>query len=886
MMQLRKSPIAVAAIALLGALPLAAQAQSTPAPSSGALDVWFKAPAVNATIKGVLNGGTSCYTNSSGPVARVVFTMDGAPVNTDSTPSDGTQCVLDTTKFANGPHQLRADAFDASGNRKTDIRGVNIQNTATTTTGGTTTGGTTTSGTTTGGTTTGGTTTGGTTTGGTTTTPSYAGTPFSGSAITLPATIPAANFDKGGEGVAFHDLSAGNLGGLYRTSESVDIIASTDTAGGANQVTNFQTGEWMNYSINVPANASYDIGIRAANNLKAGSFHIEVDGVNVTGSVTVGLTGSWTKYQWFGKTGVALTAGKHVVRLVSDQQWFNVSALSLAASGTSSTGGTSTGGTTTGGTTTGGTTTGGTTTGGTTTGGTTTGGTTTGGTTTPSYAGTPFSGSAIALPATIPAANFDKGGEGVAFHDLSAGNLGGLYRTTESVDIIASTDAAGGPNQVTNFQTGEWMNYTVTVPANGNYDIGIRAANNLKPGLFHIEVDGVNVTGSITVGLTGSWTNYQWFGKTGVALTAGKHVVKLVSDQQWFNVSALSLLKTGTTSTGGTTTGGTTTGGTTTGGTTTSGTTTGGTTTSGATATKPANLLFWTGFEAGASLTTPYNCYGNGCFQTFSGTDSSTGYTWPLSLKGGNSEFQMISNSSTAPTPTTIDSWIKNSIRQVTGHKGNTTNALYTEVSQSGCCGTNGQGGGSTQDAFLLGPKSEPGDIYISKWVMLQPDLLDKMRAGDPWRAIFEWKEGKTGDDGAFRVSLQIVAYNNTPLTWMVRWDNLAGPQPAGMVEYYRKYNSTVPVPVGQWFKMEIFWHRSTGADGRTWFAVNGQVIDDHFGPNIGVTNAPINRIFANQVYSGSPYPIYQWTDDMQVWQGWPTAKQGDAWYDPPYAPH
>ena len=31
---------------------------------------------------------------------------------------------------------------------------------------------------------------------------------------------------------------------------------------------------------------------------------------------------------------------------------------------------------------------------------------------------------------------------------------------------------------------------------------------------------------------------------------------------------------------------------------------------------------------------------------------------------------------------------------------------------------------------------------------------------------------------------------------------------------------------------------------------------------------------------------IYQWTDDIQMWKGWPTAKQGDAWYDPPYAPH
>jgi len=70
-------------------------------------------------------------------------------------------------------------------------------------------------------------------------------------------------------------------------------------------------------------------------------------------------------------------------------------------------------------------------------------------------ASTPYSGTPIALPATIPAVNFDKGGEGVAYHDLSSGNLGGLFRTTESVDIYASADTASGPYQVQNFQTGE-----------------------------------------------------------------------------------------------------------------------------------------------------------------------------------------------------------------------------------------------------------------------------------------------------------------------------------------------------------------------------------------------------------------------------------------------
>jgi len=81
---------------------------------------------------------------------------------------------------------------------------------------------------------------------------------------------------------------------------------------------------------------------------------------------------------------------------------------------------------------------------------------------------------------------------------------------------------------------------------------------------------------------------------------------------------------------------------------------------------------------------------------------------------------------------------------------------------------------------------------------------------------------------------------------------------------------------------LEVFWHRSVGADGRVWVAVNGQVLADHRGPNMGVNNAAINRIFTSLVYSGSPYPIYQWTGDLEIWDGFPPVVGNN----PPYAPH
>ena len=90
------------------------------------------AAADRSSISGQLNGGTSCWVNGTG-VTRVAFYMDNAPLNTDSTMSDGMQCVIDTTKFSNGTHQLKATAFDASGASRNDIISINVQNGSTVT---------------------------------------------------------------------------------------------------------------------------------------------------------------------------------------------------------------------------------------------------------------------------------------------------------------------------------------------------------------------------------------------------------------------------------------------------------------------------------------------------------------------------------------------------------------------------------------------------------------------------------------------------------------------------------------------------------------------------------------------------------------------------------
>lgn len=206
------------------------------------------------------------------------------------------------------------------------VFGVKGGGTASTT--GTTSGSTTTTGSTgTSSGTTSGNTTGSTgTTGGTTTT----STPYTGTPFAVPGSFEAENFDRGGEGIGYHDTTASNLGGQYRTSEGVDLIASTDSAGGSYVINNFATGEWLAYTVNIAASARYVIALRVANNYPTTpSFRLELDGVSISGNVPIPATGSWSTFQWVSAPAVTLPAGRHVLRIYAAQNYFNLNSVRI-----------------------------------------------------------------------------------------------------------------------------------------------------------------------------------------------------------------------------------------------------------------------------------------------------------------------------------------------------------------------------------------------------------------------------------------------------------------------------------------------------------------------------------------------------------------------------
>jgi hypothetical protein len=144
---------------------------------------------------------------------------------------------------------------------------------------------------------------------------------------------------------------------------------------------------------------------------------------------------------------------------------------------------------------------------------------------------------AALLPAVVEAEDFDAGGEGIGYHDNTVANVGGLYRPGEGVDIIAGPDGADS-FVVDNFETGEWLAYTIDVPVAGNYVLALYAASAFNDSAYHVEIDGFDTTGSLRVANTGSWSSFQWTVPWIVGLPAGRHVLKIVADQQYFDLDS------------------------------------------------------------------------------------------------------------------------------------------------------------------------------------------------------------------------------------------------------------------------------------------------------------------------------------------------------------
>jgi hypothetical protein len=150
--------------------------------------------------------------------------------------------------------------------------------------------------------------------------------------------------------------------------------------------------------------------------------------------------------------------------------------------------------------------------------------------TTATAGSSPFTGTPFALPGTIEAEQFDNGGQGVAYNDVTAGNTGTAYRQTD-VDLEPASENGYDVGWIS---AGEWLKYTVNVVSAGSYLFEARVASLGQGGTFHVEAGGVNVTGPLTIPDTGGWQRWVTVSKT-ITVPAGNQVLRVVFDASGVN---------------------------------------------------------------------------------------------------------------------------------------------------------------------------------------------------------------------------------------------------------------------------------------------------------------------------------------------------------------
>ncbi len=299
----------------------------------------------------------------------------------------------------------------------------------------------------------------------------------------IPGAFNFVDFDLGGEGIAYHDNDASNNGGQYR-NEGVDIELSA--LGGHNVGWIFE-GEWLEYSVYIEFEGEYDYFMRMASPNTVGKFHFELDDEPISDVLDAPYTNSWQLWTTFeSPQSVYLESGFHVLKLYVDGSGFNVYDILFTPVDQQ-------------------------------------------------LIQRPYNGDPIVLPAKVQAEQFDFGGEEVAYHETTEGNIGGQLRPLEDVDIGSKANDF----TIGWIETGEWLEYTVECIDPSPFLLKANVSSPNSSGKFHIEVDGEAISPIMDVPNTGDWGNYRGVVIDNFSMSVGTHIVRFYVDHGGFNLDYL-----------------------------------------------------------------------------------------------------------------------------------------------------------------------------------------------------------------------------------------------------------------------------------------------------------------------------------------------------------
>lgn len=156
----------------------------------------------------------------------------------------------------------------------------------------------------------------------------------------------------------------------------------------------------------------------------------------------------------------------------------------------------------------------------------------------------PFNGSAIELPGTIEAEDFDKGCPGISFFDSDDKNEGAAeagaddYRQDGSgVDVVK---LGNGGHAIGYTAAKEWLEYTVYVKEAGNYSYEATVSSGSDAAKFHLSSGQYDLTSTISIPQGADWDTYTTVkGNLSRRLEAGEQIIRLTFDGAYGNVDKI-----------------------------------------------------------------------------------------------------------------------------------------------------------------------------------------------------------------------------------------------------------------------------------------------------------------------------------------------------------
>ena len=157
----------------------------------------------------------------------------------------------------------------------------------------------------------------------------------------------------------------------------------------------------------------------------------------------------------------------------------------------------------------------------------------------------PYGGTPAAVPGTVQAANYDTGGQGVAYNVTSVngtGNATALTASTWRPPPTPRTPPAAAPTTWAGPRPGSGSNTPSTWPRPGTYTVSYRLASpSGVTDALHIDNSaGTNLSGSINAPDTGGWQTWATVTST-VTLPAGVQTLTIDQDNAGWNIHYLSL---------------------------------------------------------------------------------------------------------------------------------------------------------------------------------------------------------------------------------------------------------------------------------------------------------------------------------------------------------